>query len=214
MRVGPPLRSTPARPAPVDDRPSEYGWFGSDEAITASLSPSDCTASPLSTWPPVSTRCSHRNQSRSTSDAPVPTELGGPMSAPVEKCCRPARRNRQCVNGQVALLVVPGPLTLGDLAGWTGVVVVVEHGRVAPLAAGRPADVAGGLDGRSSQHGAARSQRRFQGGDAGTAGGGARRWFGSSATAGVGGGARAWRQKVLVIGALLGGTPSPPAWCC
>ena len=53
-----------------------------------------------------------------------------------------------------------------------------------------------------------------EGGDAGTAGGGARRWFGSRATAGVGGGARTWRQKVLVIGALLGETPSPAAWWC
>jgi hypothetical protein len=112
MRVPPPLRSTPAQPAPVDDRPSEYGWFGSDDATTASLSPSDCTASPLSTWPPASTTCSHRKQSPSTSEAPVPTELGGPMSASVGKCCRSARRNHQCVNGQVALVVVPGAVDL------------------------------------------------------------------------------------------------------
>ena len=34
------------------------------------------------------------------------------MSALVGKCCRSARRNHQCVNGQVALVVVPGAVDL------------------------------------------------------------------------------------------------------
>jgi hypothetical protein len=55
----------------------------------------------------------------------------------------------------------PSRLTTG-LAGRSDA-VVVEHGRVAPWAAGQPAEVAGRLDGRSSQHRASRSERRAQG---------------------------------------------------
>jgi hypothetical protein len=150
MRVLPPLRWTPAQPVPGDGRPSEYGWFGLDEATTASLSPSDCTASPLSAWPPGSTRCSHREQWRS--DVRTGEQM---LSVSGEKLSVRERPSRVACSA--------GAVDLGDLAGWTDVVVVVEHGRVAPLAAGQLAQVAGAVGGRSSQRGAGRGQRRGQG---------------------------------------------------
>ena len=129
------------------------------------------------------------------------------MSAPVEKCCRSARRDHQLL-----VVVVPGPLTLGAWRAGLTLLSWLSTGAWRPWrldnrrrwlepSAGAAANV-----GPVEVYGASKEE----GGDAGTAGGGARRWFGSRATAGVGGGARTWRQKVLVIGALLGGTPSPP----
>jgi hypothetical protein len=132
------------------------------------------------------------------------------MSAPVEKCCRSARRDHQLL-----VVVVPGPLTLGAWRAGLTLLSWLSTGAWRPWRLDNRRMWLEPSAGAAANAGTA-GERRGQGTRRGfgTAWGWARRWFGSRTTTGVSG-----RRPNLVAESLgdwrpTGGNPQPPAWCC